>query len=177
MARLLLTLLCLWPIKNGQDHTRVGSPWLSGCRPTVLITSLASINLSFLHLGLNLENSFFTCTQRRQQSLFYPFFHLITLSLQLTLWIFPQCAAARKFGWDSSHIQGKRWKVYSKWTHWWFSEVSKAASSLRYSRSKVRNSSSHKKVAQYQPKVKKPYLVVMSRNMSSDRWEKEGMWP
>ena len=47
--------------KNRHDHApRVGSPWLSASRPTVRTVSLASINLSFLHLGLNLENCFST---------------------------------------------------------------------------------------------------------------------
>ena len=45
--------------KNSHDHAPgVSSPWLSGSWPTVLTASLASINLSFLHLALNLENSF-----------------------------------------------------------------------------------------------------------------------
>ena len=54
--------------KNRQGHTPgVSSPWSAGSWPTVLTVFLASINLSFLHFGLNPENSFSTHVQRPQQ--------------------------------------------------------------------------------------------------------------
>ena len=54
--------------KKRYDHVpRVGPPRLSGIQPTVLTVSLASLNLSFLHLGLNTENSFSTHVQKPQQ--------------------------------------------------------------------------------------------------------------
>ena len=60
--------------KSRLDHEpRVGSPWVSGSWPTVLQMSFPLINLSFLHLGLNLENSFCIHVQRPQHLLLQVF--------------------------------------------------------------------------------------------------------
>ena len=58
----------LWAIKTDKTVCLTHLSLLSGSQPAVLTKSLASINLSFLHVALNLENSFIrpACTNHNR---------------------------------------------------------------------------------------------------------------